>query len=162
MGREGKKKGLSKDQAARSDRRTFISNSLMGAGLVASHLTAGGLALRYLYPVKENQKQLIFAGLTADFPPGSATPFKTPKGQTINIIRTTHGYLALSDVCPHLGCRVYWDAQRSEFICPCHDGHFNSTGKPLSGPPKDMKVSLSQYKVVENNDMVFIEVDMKG
>ncbi len=43
--------------------------------------------------------------------------------------------VAFSNVCTHLGCRVNWQADKQEYICPCHDGHFSIDGKVVSGPP---------------------------
>jgi menaquinol-cytochrome c reductase iron-sulfur subunit len=41
----------------------------------------------------------------------------------------------LSPICPHLGCPVNWDPARSQFVCPCHGGLFDDTGKQVAGPP---------------------------
>ena len=139
-------------------RRTFLANLFMGVGLTVSHLTAVGFALRFLYPADRKRAQRLLVGLKTEFPPGSARPFRTPQGQTINIVRSPAGFVALSTVCPHLGCRVHWDSGRSRFICPCHDGHFDAQGAPLSGPPADMKASLARFKVVEDGNLVFIEL----
>jgi len=43
--------------------------------------------------------------------------------------------VAFSNICTHLACRVHWDDQAQEYICPCHDGHFSKDGKVDSGPP---------------------------
>jgi menaquinol-cytochrome c reductase iron-sulfur subunit len=43
--------------------------------------------------------------------------------------------VAYSNVCTHLGCRVNWQVDKKEYICPCHDGHFNINGQVVSGPP---------------------------
>ena len=43
--------------------------------------------------------------------------------------------IVFSNVCPHLSCRVNWDAGKNEYICPCHDGRFGIDGKVVSGPP---------------------------
>jgi menaquinol-cytochrome c reductase iron-sulfur subunit len=40
-----------------------------------------------------------------------------------------------SNVCTHLSCRVNWDTDKQAYICPCHDGRFDSTGKVIFGPP---------------------------
>ena len=40
----------------------------------------------------------------------------------------------LSAVCPHEGCTVLWRADAKEFLCPCHDSHYNATGARISGP----------------------------
>jgi len=39
-----------------------------------------------------------------------------------------------SPICPHLGCRYNWHADKNEFICPCHGSVFNKEGKVLAGP----------------------------
>ena len=44
--------------------------------------------------------------------------------------------LSLSGSCPHLGCRVGYQVDAKEFVCPCHDGRFDVAGKVLSGPAK--------------------------
>lgn len=43
--------------------------------------------------------------------------------------------LALSPICPHLGCPINWYRDRSEFICPCHGGVFDAEGRHIAGPP---------------------------
>lgn len=42
--------------------------------------------------------------------------------------------IALSAVCPHLGCAVGWDTGAGNFLCPCHDSRFSPTGEKLTGP----------------------------
>jgi len=44
-------------------------------------------------------------------------------------------YVALSNICSHLGCRVRWIPDQNQFICPCHNGIFNKDGTVVSGPP---------------------------
>lgn len=46
-------------------------------------------------------------------------------------------WVAYSAVCTHLSCEVLWKEKSHEFMCPCHDGHFDpATGVPIAGPPK--------------------------
>lgn len=153
-------RGSSREGARRGDgsRRDFMANVAMGAGLVVSHLTAAAFAIRYLYPIRRDERQRLFVGLRSEIPPGRTIPFTTPQGQTINVVHGQHGFVALSDVCPHLGCRVYWESQRREFICPCHNGVFDAGGEPISGPPAEMGARLSRYEVVTEGDMLFIEL----
>jgi len=40
-----------------------------------------------------------------------------------------------SNVCTHLSCRVNWNTDKKQFICPCHDGRFDLEGKVVAGPP---------------------------
>ena len=42
---------------------------------------------------------------------------------------------ALSATCTHLGCQVRWDAQTTNFRCPCHGGVFDAGGNVVAGPP---------------------------
>ena len=42
--------------------------------------------------------------------------------------------VALSAVCPHLGCGVDFDAGADRYRCPCHDSAFDLEGKRLTGP----------------------------
>ena len=37
--------------------------------------------------------------------------------------------------CTHLGCPVSHAPGASEFICPCHGGHYDNNGARVSGPP---------------------------
>jgi Rieske Fe-S protein len=72
--------------------------------------------------------------------------------------------LALSSVCPHLGCAVGWDGQMGNFLCPCHDSRFSPTGDKLTGPSergmdelpievKDGRIQLTwvRYKMGQPN-----------
>lgn len=69
------------------------------------------------------------------------------------IVRHSDGRLrVLSPVCPHLGCLIHWDVSRAQFVSPCHNGIFSSTGSRISGPPRrDMDVLESK---VERNRLL--------
>lgn len=43
---------------------------------------------------------------------------------------------ALSATCPHLGCPVDWEPAKQQFLCPCHNSHFNPNGEVGDGPAK--------------------------
>jgi len=43
-------------------------------------------------------------------------------------------YAVFSPICPHLGCRVDWHADKDRFVCPCHDSQYGPEGAKLSGP----------------------------
>ncbi len=61
---------------------------------------------------------------------------KVVSEKALYVIKDVDGQLAvLSAVCPHLGCSVAWQADKNEFICPCHIGRFAPSGKLLGGPP---------------------------
>lgn len=62
-------------------------------------------------------------------------------------------FIAMSNVCTHLGCRVRWISGREQFYCPCHDGIFDKEGNVVSGPPPR---PLDRYEVKVENDQLFI------
>jgi len=39
-----------------------------------------------------------------------------------------------SPVCPHLGCQVFYDRQKQEYVCPCHGSVFDINGARTAGP----------------------------
>lgn len=44
---------------------------------------------------------------------------------------------SFSQKCTHLGCVVYYQPDRGEMECPCHEGHFDANdGAVLAGPPQ--------------------------
>jgi len=55
----------------------------------------------------------------------------------------------LSNVCTHLACRVSWKADGQDYVCPCHDGHFDIEGLVISGPPPKPLIRL-ETKVEDN------------
>lgn len=44
-------------------------------------------------------------------------------------------FVAISNICTHLGCRVRWISEEGKFFCPCHNGVFARDGSVISGPP---------------------------
>jgi menaquinol-cytochrome c reductase iron-sulfur subunit len=59
----------------------------------------------------------------------------------------------LSSTCPHLGCPVNWILDKSEFVCPCHGGLFDATGKLIGGPPP-RNLDPLEFKVQAGNLLV--------
>lgn len=41
---------------------------------------------------------------------------------------------AFSAICPHASCAVSFEEQKQEFVCPCHNTYFKSSGDILRGP----------------------------
>lgn len=146
-----------------STRRGFLagaSTALMGCGLAAGYGTAAALAVRFLYPAGPQPRAWMFVVELARIKAGDAILFRTPEGASINVARQGESgdasdFVALSSVCPHLGCQVFWEAQNNRFFCPCHNGVFDAKGMGTEGPPKGQP--LAQYPVKVENGMVFIE-----
>lgn len=64
-------------------------------------------------------------------------------------------YIALSNVCTHLGCRIRWITDQGIFFCPCHNGVFGKAGEVVSGPPPE---PLDRYELKVEDDEIFIKV----
>ncbi|TAK30256.1 MAG: ubiquinol-cytochrome c reductase iron-sulfur subunit [Chloroflexota bacterium] len=59
--------------------------------------------------------------------------------------------------CTHLGCPYGWDAERGQFVCPCHNGIFNINGQVLAGPPP-RPLDRLQYTVQKGELIIKQEV----
>lgn len=66
------------------------------------------------------------------------------KGYTVGAYRDEVGKLHVVTVkCPHLGCRLVFNAEEKSWDCPCHGSRFDIDGKRLSGPAtSDIGVSF--------------------
>lgn len=61
--------------------------------------------------------------------------------------------VAYSPSCTHLGCAYHWEANKNEFVCPCHTTSFALDGKVLGGPaPRP----LDRYPVRTQGDRILI------
>jgi len=63
-------------------------------------------------------------------------------------------FVALSNVCTHLGCRVRWVDNQNEFFCPCHNGVFAADGTVLAGPPPR---PLDRFETRVEDGQIFIK-----
>lgn len=163
------------DQAAQppdrpeSDRRTFLSlasTAAMTTGLVAGYGTMIHMAGRFVYSGAPADEQWMFVAKVSEFKVGEAVQFASPAGEKISITRlgeagTEKDFLALSSVCPHLGCQVHWEAQKNRFFCPCHNGAFDPTGQPTAGPPLEAKQSLKKTPLMVEGEKVFVKMAVR-
>jgi len=62
-------------------------------------------------------------------------------------------FVAISNICSHLGCRVRWISEQNQFFCPCHNGVFDKEGKVVSGPPPR---PLDRYEVKVEDGQLFV------
>jgi len=56
----------------------------------------------------------------------------------------------LSRTCPHLGCKIGYDAQTQRFVCPCHGSRFALNGRYLKGPARKNLTNL-KFKLKGNH-----------
>ena len=138
-------------------RRGFLKYFvLLGAAAAA---TAGGLLapiVAYLWPPKKGGAaaggRVAVAGV-ADLPVGKGAVFSV-NNKPVIVIHTADGYHALSAVCTHLGCIVFWNQQRQVIACPCHEGFFRTNGTVISGPPP---APLAVMRVQVEGDQIYVE-----
>lgn len=124
--------------------------------LAASYGTAAAYALRFLYPGhRRSHVREVFVAMNTDV---GASGYRTtmPAGQEVVLRRTRAGIIALSNVCPHLGCKVRWEAQANRFFCPCHEGTFAPDGTATGGPPKAEGKNLPRYEVVARGEGIYL------
>jgi Rieske Fe-S protein len=76
--------------------------------------------------------------------------------EEINVyVLTDNGrdFIAMSNVCTHLGCRVRWIEDQSQFFCPCHNAAFEKNGDVASGPPPR---PLDRFEIKAEDEQLFI------
>lgn len=74
---------------------------------------------------------LVRASATEAVPETGAVEVRAAKSF---LVRIDGDLVALSEKCPHLGCRVSFCEPANQFECPCHGSVFNRAGELLAGP----------------------------
>ena len=152
-----------KDSGVSSDRRSFLSLVTMALGLTGGYGAFVAMAARFLYPAKPAERRWMFVARLGELAHGGSVLFSAPNGQAVSVTRlalggTVEDFIALSSICPHLGCKVHWETQNQRFFCPCHNGAFDLQGQATSGPPFDSHQNLARFPLKVENDNLFIEV----
>jgi Rieske Fe-S protein len=135
---------------------------LLGAGL------AGLVALVVAPKVATRGRQWRKAASIFDLPADAPMPaviaerhsdgwYDTRKQTVVFLDREGDGYRALSSTCTHLSCRVRWDGDRKQFLCPCHGGVYARDGSVVDGPPPR---PLDRVAVRVNPQTSDIEVEL--
>ena len=148
-------------------RRSFLSGmstAAMTAGLVGGYGAFAFIAGRFLYPARAHSTTWMFVSEVDALQAGDSLRYRGPAGETVNITRQARSgavedFIALSSVCPHLGCKVHWEEERRHFLCPCHGGIFDSGGKATAGPPADEGTDLQKFELKRVGENLFIKVE---
>jgi menaquinol-cytochrome c reductase iron-sulfur subunit len=150
-------------------RRKFLSTATFGIG---AFITAGFALPAFAYLLAPATKRRaegtwLPLGSTSKIELGVPTLFKVTvtreTGWIVNeeqltvYVLTQDGreFVAMSNICTHLGCRIRWIDEREEFFCPCHNGIFDKAGNVIGGPPPR---PLDQYPVKVEGETLFIQV----
>jgi cytochrome b6-f complex iron-sulfur subunit len=142
-------------------RRDFLKKAWKILGAVAAAELVFFIT-SLLKPSKELNKSkpgstVRIIGNIDDFLPGTVTPDRINK---LFIVRESDGsFLALSLICPHLGCSVLWDESKKQFDCPCHSSAFDRYGVVLNSPaPRP----LDYFPVLLEAGKVKVDVSQKA
>ena len=139
-------------------RREFLSWILMGGALAASYGLLASYAGRFLWPSKKPARfRPVFVATKDKIIPGKPLAWIAPNGQTVMINNIDGQMLALSNVCPHLGCKVHWEGQNNRFYCPCHSGTFDKNGTATGGPPAAEGKNLQRYDLTTEGNAVYLQ-----
>jgi cytochrome b6-f complex iron-sulfur subunit len=135
----------------------------MSSGLVAGYGTLAAFAGRFLYPTAERSENWQFVSTLSQLKLDQSVAFQTPSGEKVVIARQQEGetadsFVALSSVCPHLGCSVHWESHNKRFFCPCHNGVFDASGTATEGPPAAASQSLTKFPLKVENGLLYIAV----
>jgi len=140
-----------------TSRRGFLKYLFLLAFSVLA--TAAGVltpVIAYLWPPRKGGSVTggrVAVASVADLGIGKGAVFSV-NNKAVIVIRTADGYAALSAVCTHLGCIVFWNEQRQVIACPCHAGFFRTNGTVISGPPP---APLAVYRVQVEGDKIYVE-----
>ena len=64
--------------------------------------------------------------------------------------------VALSPVCPILGCSIEYLEERQQFRCPCHEGTFDLKGRRIK-PPAFLGLNMVPFETVLVDGKVFVK-----
>jgi len=141
-------------------RRGFVGWALgVGGGIVA--LVAGVPMIGALVgqPPPAKQAGFVDVGPVKDLPTGEPVGLtfvaEAPDAfeysllpHNVWVVKDEDGEVTVfSPVCTHLGCQVFWDKNRQQFVCPCHNSVFTEDGAVVSGPaPRGLDTLPSKVK----------------
>lgn len=136
-------------------RRRFLSQAVMAFGVLFG---MGTLALRFLQFIvpapRAKQYVSVLIGTESQVPMNEAVPMDLG-GQKVMVLRSEEGVVAFSRRCTDLGCLVSWSKEREQFICPCHQGVFDKSGKNIAGPPPR---PLDRFEVVKRGEQIYVNI----
>jgi cytochrome b6-f complex iron-sulfur subunit len=96
---------------------------------------------------------------SAEVPDGAMRPFDL--GSVIGFVRRVDGKPeAVSGVCTHQGCRLWFDAPDDRLRCPCHSTSFSPVGQVLTHQLPIAPKPLPTLMVREHGDAIEVFVPL--
>jgi len=142
------------DEPNEISRRSFLDLFLSGGVLALFGAVLYPVVL-YLTPtpVAESAATSVVAATLSELKPNTGKIFRFGTKPGILLRLPSGDFRAFSAVCPHLQCTVQYRADLENIWCPCHNGHFDLSGKNLSGPPPK---PLEAFEVTVRGDDVIV------
>jgi cytochrome b6-f complex iron-sulfur subunit len=124
------------------------------------------MAGKFLYPPSRRKVAWQFVETIDRLPISKSQFYTAPTGAQIVITRQREGdtadaFIALSSICPHLGCAVHWEPHNARYFCPCHNGAFDAQGVATKGPPAAASQVLKRFPLKVSKGRLLIEVPME-
>ena len=136
-------------------RRRFLSQAVMGFGMLFGLGTLGFRFMQFLLPTTtDKQPETVLIGAETRIPLGDAVPMDLG-GHKILVLKTQDGVAAFSRRCTDLGCLVSWNKEREQFICPCHQGTFDKNGVNIAGPPPR---PLDRFQIIKRGEQLYVNI----
>jgi menaquinol-cytochrome c reductase iron-sulfur subunit len=67
-------------------------------------------------------------------------------------------FIAFDPRCTHLNCPYYWDKEKQQFLCPCHDGLFDIDGNVTGGPPPRpldrLEITIDEGNIMVSGELI--------
>lgn len=146
-----------------TNRREFSKKALYS---ILALLGLGFLvpAIKIFSPLSVRDKEIAFFPLIPEDEVPRVGVKKTELSFTTNgkerkarvfIASSSEGPMVFSAVCSHLGCLVNYQKEKREFVCPCHGGRYDLSGKNIAGPPP---APLTRFPVTVQGGMLMVGV----
>jgi Rieske Fe-S protein len=76
-------------------------------------------------------------------------------GSVSGFVRRVNGHLeAISGICTHQGCRLWFDQPDNQLRCPCHSTSFTPTGQVVTHALAIAPKPLPRFEVRERNGVI--------
>lgn len=153
------------------DRRDFVKVILTFLGSIIGAVIALPAIGFLISPATKSKsgESWIPLGSLEDYPIDKPTLFtftrttvngweKSVNSVGVYVLRTSEDQCeVISNLCTHLSCRVSWKDDVKEFVCPCHDAHFDLHGQVCSGPPPSALIKFETKMEDGNLSLHFLE-----
>jgi Rieske Fe-S protein len=148
------------------DRQGFVKIVLTFLGTIMGTVIGLPFIQYFLSPAlkKQEVEDWISLGPLANYPLGTPTLVNFTRTQVNGWERTSQSYgvyvhraseskvTAFSNICTHLSCRLSWEEDLQQYVCPCHDASFDINGQILNPPsPAPRPMDTYETKLEEGN-----------